>query len=67
MTINKLAGYRASAGIKTKTMAELLNVAPQTYLKKEKKQIIFKDNEKIKVLEFLKQYFPTVTLEELFF
>lgn len=67
MTINKLAGYRVSAGIKTKAMAELLGIAPQTYLKKEKKQIIFKDNEKIKVLEHLKKYFPDVTLEELFF
>lgn len=65
--INKLAGYRASAGIKTKEMAELLDIAPQTYLKKEKKQIIFKDTEKIKVLNYLKQFFPAVTLEELFF
>lgn len=66
-TVNKVAGYRAATGMSQKGMAKYLGMLPQTYSNKERGITSFKDSEKIKMKEFLLQYFPEITIQDIFF
>lgn len=64
---NKLAGYRASIEKGRKDFAELLNISIVSYRKKEKGITPFRDEEKIKITEYLKDYYPNITIVDIFF
>lgn len=65
--MNKIKGMRVLVGKSQKDMAKILNMSVSTYIKKENGYISFKDSEKIAFIEFIKKYFPIVTIENIFF
>lgn len=64
---NKLAGYRASIDKGRKDFAELLNISIVAYRNKEKGVTPFRDEEKTKLTEYLKSYYPNITIMDIFF
>lgn len=64
---NKLAGYRASIEKGRKDFAELLDISIVAYRNKEKGITPFKDGEKTKITEYLKDYYPNITIMDIFF
>lgn len=65
---NKLVGLRASLGKTQKEFAELLGITQGTYSKKEKSiENEFSRSEMKTILDYLKNYFPDVTADEIFF
>lgn len=65
--INKIQAYRKALGLKQREMASLLNISLVMYSKKERKETAFTDVEKVKLLNYLKQYLPNETIDSLFF
>lgn len=66
---NKLVGLRSSIGKTQKDFAEILGITQGTYSKKEKsdKNNDFTRSEMKVLLDYLKQYFPSITADEIFF
>ena len=64
---NKLLGLRKSVRVTQKEMADYLNINQATFCKKEKGISDFKRAEMEKITIFLKQYYPDITTEEIFF
>lgn len=65
--INKIQAYRKALGLKQREMASLLNISLVMYSKKERKETAFTDVEKVKLLNYFKQYLPNETIDSLFF
>lgn len=65
--INKMAGYRGNLGMTQRQMADYLGITPQSYSNKERKETAFNDAEKKKIKELLNSYFPSITIDEIFF
>lgn len=64
---NKLLGLRKSIHKTQAELAYLLNINQATFSKKEKGQSEFKKTEMEKITIFFKQYYPSITTEEIFF
>lgn len=64
---DKIKGYRAMLGKTQKEMAEILKISPQSYYNKENGNVEFKDFEKIVFKNLIKEHFPNITLEDIFF
>lgn len=67
MKVNKVKGYRTMLGMTQTEMAEELGITPQAYYRKEKGLNEFKDSEKIKFRQMIKEIFPDITIEQIFF
>lgn len=65
--INKVQAYRKTLGIKQKEFAKLLGIHEVMYSRKERKVTPFTDIEKVLLLNYFKQYFPSETIDSLFF
>lgn len=65
--INKVQAYRKALGLKQRQMSELLNISAVMYSKKERKESPFTDIEKVKLLNYFRQYFKNETIDSLFF
>ena len=65
--INKVQAYRKALGLKQYEVANILNISVVMYSKKERKETAFTDVEKVKLLNFFKEYFPNETIDSLFF
>lgn len=65
--INKVQAYRKALGLKQREMAEMLNISLVMYSKKERKETAFTDIEKVKLLNYFRQYFQNETIDSLFF
>lgn len=65
--INKIAGYRVMIGFNQTQMGKVLGISKQAYSCKERGKNQFTDSEKVKLRNFLKDYFPNISVEELFF
>lgn len=65
---NKLVGMRASIGKTQGDFAKMLGITQGTYSKKEKSKKLDFTLSEIKILvDYLKQYFPDTTADEIFF
>lgn len=66
---NKLVGLRTSIGKTQADFAKLLGITQGTYSKKEKEVGDYEfSKSEIKILiNYLKRYFPDLTVEEIFF
>lgn len=64
---NKLLGLRKSINKTQADIAELLDINQATFSKKEKGLSEFKKTEMEKLTCFFRQYYPSITLEEIFF
>ena len=65
--INKIQAYRKALGLKQREMADLLSISLVMYSKKERKETAFTDVEKVKLLNYFKQFLPDETIDSLFF
>ncbi|EFV35575.1 MULTISPECIES: helix-turn-helix transcriptional regulator [Gemella] len=65
--INKVQAYRQTLRLKQRQMADMLGISVVMYSKKERKKTAFTDYEKVKLLNYFKQYFPKETIDSLFF
>lgn len=65
--MNKIRGYRNMLGKTQKEMAQIFGISTNAYSKKEQGQIPFKDDEKILFKDMLSQYFPSITIDDIFF
>jgi putative DNA-binding phage protein len=65
--ISKVRSYRQALGKTQKEMSELLNIHHVVYGRKERMLVSFTDKEKVKLLNYLKEYFPNETIDSLFF
>lgn len=64
---NKLVGLRSSIGKTQQEFAKLLDITQGTYSKKEKSKADFSRSE-IKILtDYLRDFFPEITADEIFF
>ncbi len=64
---NKLLGLRKSINKTQADIAKLLDINQATFSKKEKGVSEFKKTEMEKIASLFKQYYPSITLEEIFF
>jgi len=64
---NKLAGYRKMVGVNQIVLAELLGIGLNTYSFKENMKTEFTRSEMVKITKFFKEYFPNITMDEIFF
>ena len=65
---NKIASYRAGLGLTQKEMANILGITTQQqYHLKETKKRPFTDSEKKAMKSLLSPYFPSITIDEIFF
>lgn len=62
-----VANYRKFIGYTQKDFADILKISTQSYSRRERGVVDFTDNEKIKIKEIVKPYFPGVTIEDIFF
>lgn len=65
--ISILAGARLGAKVKKKKLAEIIEITPQAYTKKEEGVTPFKDYEMLKIYEYLKPFYKDLTIDYLFF
>ncbi len=65
--INKVQAYRKALGLKQSELSEILNISVPMYSRKERRETAFTDNEKVKLLNFFKRYFPNETMIVYFF
>ena len=65
--INKVQAYRQTLRLKQRQMADMLGISVVMYSKKERKKTAFTDYEKVKLLNYFKQYLPKETIDSLFF
>ncbi len=64
---NKVKGYRYMLGLTQKEMGNRLGISKETYIKREKGEIDFKDSEKVIFRNLLSSLFPDITIEQIFF
>ena len=64
---NKIKGYRYMLGLSQKEMASELGISKETYIKRERGIVKFKDDEKIKFKKLLVKIFPNISIEQIFF
>lgn len=64
---NNVKLYRIALGFTQRQMANYLNIARQTYVKKELGNSPFNDNEKIKLKDLFKKIDCDVTIDKIFF
>lgn len=64
---NKIKGYRYMLGLSQQEMALKLGISKETYIKRERGVVKFKDEEKIKFKKLLVNIFPNITIEQIFF
>ena len=64
---NKLLGMRKAVGVTQNDIAKYLDIAQITFSRKETGKSEFKRTEMEKITTFFKQYYPDITLEEIFF
>lgn len=64
---NKLLGLRKSVYVTQVELSELLGINQATFSKKEKGKSEFTKSEMEKITIFLKQYYPDITTQEIFF
>lgn len=64
---NKLLGYRKMLGLTQTEMAQLSGMCLTTYNFKEQGKKDFTQSEMEKITEVIKEKFPTVTMDEIFF
>lgn len=64
---NNVKLYRTALGITQGQIASYLDIARQTYVKKELGNSPFNDNEKIKLKELFKKIDDDVTIDKIFF
>lgn len=65
--INKIQAYRKALNLKQHDIAKILGISVVMYSKKELKETPFTDIEKVKLLDYFKQYFSNETIDSLFF
>lgn len=65
--INKVAGYRVMAGLNQTEMGKVLGITKQSYSNKERGVNQFNDSEKTKFKEFINDFFPGISIDEIFF
>ena len=65
--INKIQAYRKALNQKQHDMAKMGGISVVMYSKKERKETPFTDIEKVKLLNYFKQYFSNETIDSLFF
>ena len=63
----EIANWRKAIGFTQKNMAEVFGVTTHTYFRKEKGQSPFTDEEKIIFRNLVNEFFPGVSIGELFF
>lgn len=63
----KIAGYRTMLGFNQAEMAKKLGISKQAYRMKEVGKTQFNDKEKMLIKEMLKEIFPNITIDEIFF
>ncbi|MGF3073534.1 helix-turn-helix transcriptional regulator [Facklamia sp. P13069] len=59
--------YRNILGLTQTDLAKKLDISLQSYWKKEKGIVNFTDKEKLILRDFLKTYYPGITIDEIFF
>lgn len=64
---DKIAGYRRMLGYTQTSMAKEFGISKQAYYMKENGKTQFNDEEKIKFKNMLKQIFPNITIDDIFF
>lgn len=64
---NRIAGYRRMLGHTQATIAKEFGISKQSWFLKEKGSISFSDDEKIRFQRMLKEIFPAITIDEIFF
>ncbi|MCD8899431.1 helix-turn-helix domain-containing protein [Staphylococcus gallinarum] len=65
--INKVAGYRKMLGLSQIELATKMKISAQAYSQKENGNVPFKDAEKVLFKNMLLPYFPSITIDEIFF
>ena len=64
---NKIKGYRYMLGLTQKEMGLKLGISKETYIKRERGETKFKDNEKLLLKKMLLPLFSDITIEKIFF
>ena len=64
---HKIAGYRIMLGLTQDDIAEKFAISKQAYRMKEIGKSAFNDREKIMFKNMLKDIFPNITIDEIFF
>jgi len=67
MNSNIVKGYRNHLGKTQKEMADCLDISITSYRNKENGITNFTDKEKVKFTSLVKDMFPNVTIESIFF
>lgn len=68
LTVNKVRGYRNMLGLSQTEMAKLIGISSkQSYSQKENNKISFNDEEKKRFKLVVEQYFPNITIDDIFF
>lgn len=65
--MNKVKGYRVMLGLTQKELGEKLGCSYQSISSKEKGETQFNDKEKIIFKNLVKQLFPNITIDDIFF
>ncbi|MFW3479645.1 helix-turn-helix transcriptional regulator [Aerococcus urinaeequi] len=65
--MNEVKKMRRFVGLTQKEMAAYLGISLQWYWQKENAKTVFKDSEKVLIVELFKQDFPEITIEDIFF
>lgn len=65
--MNRVAGYRKMLGKTQAQMAKVFKISTQSYWQKENGIVNFSDKEKIIFKKMLQNYFPSITIDEIFF
>lgn len=65
--INKVAGYRAMLGMSQEDMGNIIGMSKQQYSTKERGVYPFSDREKEAMKNYLQNYFPGLTIDDIFF
>lgn len=62
-----ISRYRNFLGFTQQEMANFLEISKQSYWNKENGRTAFSDKEKVKVKNLLIDYFPEITIDDIFF
>lgn len=65
--LNKVAGYRVMTGLNQTEMGRVLGITKQSYSNKERGVNQFSDTEKKKFKEYIGEFFPGISIDEIFF
>lgn len=62
-----VSAYRKFAGFTQQEMAQYLDISISSYRNKEGERTAFNDFEKVKIKNLVSDYFPDITIDEIFF